>query len=96
MNNRDATIAGLRAVGYVRIPASTRKYILFGRPDIACHYLVGKSGALRKKKCDDPVSSSSSLTGGRFHRALREVGASASCYSSASQAQAHLMEALKS
>ncbi len=92
MNNRDATIAGLVAVGYTQEPIRSSKYLAFAREDVACDYLVGKSGALRKKPCGGPISTSSTLTGGRFHRALREVGRHAAQYSSTEQAQNHLLE----
>ena len=89
MTNRDKAIAGLRATGWeFNADHGTSKYLAFEHPERAFRLLIGKSGALRKTV--GPVSSSLSLTGSFFHRALRTVGERAASYSSVEQARADL------
>jgi hypothetical protein len=77
MNNKQATIKGLLAVGMVEIRHPSTKYRVFTpvsdtpRP----MWLVGKSGALRYLSADDTaISQSVSKTGSIAHRAFMYCG----------------------
>jgi hypothetical protein len=74
MNNKQATIAGLEALGYKRTlgRVNTRKYVVYERENDAIAYLVGKSGALRYTRTT--VANSVSITGMRIHKAFQLVG----------------------
>ena len=88
MTNRDKTIAGLRACGWVESARKhSAKYAVFENG--AEMMLVGRSGALRKAR-GGRISSSFSMTGSRWHKALQTVGERAGQYSSVEQAQADL------
>jgi len=91
--SRKATIAGLKAMGWTEDPnPTTRKYEVFVKPDYALtgvgkKMLVGRSGALRLQNEGDTVASSSSLTGGRIHAAICQVGDGGYRFEATAQAQ---------
>lgn len=79
MNNKEATIAGLEACGYIEDRGRSSKFRCFDKPVPegvpTCTYLVGKSGALRYiRPQDSAISDSVSRTNTRSHAALRYVG----------------------
>lgn len=77
MTSKRDLLAGLRAIGYWEVPSTSRKYLMFARTtaDGARRLLVGRSGALRLLPSDERrVDHSISLTGGKVHRAICEVG----------------------
>ena len=89
MTNRDKTIAGLKATGWIPDTAArTSKYLVLEFPGRRDRILIGRSGAIRKTP--STVAMSISLTGGRWHKALQTVGERAGQYSSVEQAQADL------
>lgn len=78
---RNATIRGLLAMGWFEYDKGlervtrTIKYRIFSSPNgIGYQYLIGKSGALRKVNNGGTIAGSLSLTGGRIHAALCELG----------------------
>jgi hypothetical protein len=71
---RARTIAGLLAMGYKDFSPPERKYRSFHRIGQPRHYLVGKSGGLRLVLSGQQLADSLSITGGKEHRALSEVG----------------------
>jgi hypothetical protein len=74
VNNRQLTIAGLKACGWREVtPAPTRKYVTFERAPTEGRMFVGKSGALRFSS-GGVVCGSRSLTNCRLHRSYQEVG----------------------
>jgi hypothetical protein len=96
---KQLTIDGLTACGWQEdTNATTRKYLVFVRSDVGRKMLIGKSGGLRMVTTARPaISQSLSLTGGRYHDALRVVGSRKDCYSSPEQARLdlqHVMDGL--
>lgn len=83
LNNKEATIAGLEACGYIEDKGRSSKFRCFDKPVPegvpTCTYLVGKSGALRYiKPQHSAISDSVSRTDTRTHAAFRYVGRIAS------------------
>lgn len=81
MNQKQATIAGLIALGFVE-EVRSRKYRCFNEPVPQgvpfVTYLVGKSGALRKCRVgNNTIANSVSLTDSVNHKALAYVGVAA-------------------
>jgi hypothetical protein len=72
-SNKQRTIDALIASGGVEIAGASKLYRVFRVewPDGRVYrYLVGRSGALRCCRDDEPIAASKSLTGGRLHRHL--------------------------
>lgn len=69
MNNKQATIKGLERLGY-RETKRSRKYRTFEK--MGRTYMVGKAGALRVT--EGRLDESLSITAGKIHRALQELG----------------------
>ena len=79
LNNKEATIEGIKAIGYVEQTGRSKKYRCFDRqvPEgvPTCTYLVGKSGALRYIGPNgSAIADSVSRTNTKSHAALRYVG----------------------
>lgn len=81
---RKAIIDGLLALGWQVVPSRTSKYVTFQHADEEMLLYVGKSGALRKGRT---ISSSVSLTGFRWAKAVAEIGRQSESFSSTEQAE---------
>lgn len=80
MNNRQATIEGLKKLGFNHVRDSA-KYEIYEHPfnevqlgSNGFFHMVGKSGALRLSK--GKISDSISRTGTKYHSAIKEIGRS--------------------
>lgn len=70
MNNKQKTLKALSMLGLNEEHGTSKKYRVFRSGSI--RYLVGKAGALRKTKTT--IAGSISITDGKTHCALRELG----------------------
>ncbi len=83
----ELTIRGLMACGWMTpLDSGSTKYLSFARPGCDQRLFVGKSGALRWSMTGK-VSNSQSMTGGKRHRAYRELGSPTYRFESVEQAQ---------
>lgn len=79
LNNKEATIAGLEACGYIEDRGRSTKFRCFDKPVpegvTTVTYLVGKSGALRYIGPNgSAIADSCSRTNTKSHAAFRYVG----------------------
>ena len=97
--SRERTIRGLLAMGWFEYEKGrelqptgwknprSMKYRIFSSPNgCGFQYLIGKSGALRRVNNGGTIGDSLSLTGGRIHAAICEVGSGNFRFESSEQA----------
>jgi hypothetical protein len=75
MSGKQATIAGLKALGWTQdFTARTTKFQVFTHVNSKYLFLIGSGGAFRRVDKGQPIASSFSLTDGAKHKALQQLG----------------------